>query len=405
MSYNSGMERLRDIWSRLRDNVLVPKLSPDELDRHLKRARAHLPVPVFWLLGKAQSGKTSIIRALTGSSRAEIGDGFRACTRTSQLYAFPGEEDCLVRFLDTRGLGEAGYDPTEDMRYSAEQAHLLMIVVRAMDHAQASVIEAANAAKRLNPQWPVLVVQTTLHEGYLAGGTHIEPYPFASSPLPTTVPSDLARSLAAQREVFADIADQFVPVDFTLPQDGFVPEHYGIESLWTAIDTVLPLGLRGILEEHEELRGPLRDAYFHTARPHIMAYSAAAGAAAAVPIPLVDMPLVFGVQAKMFHTIASIYGQRMNGQTVAEISGALGAGILTRLGGRELTKLIPGVGIAASSMYAAASTYALGCTLCTYFSYIRAGDVPDAAKIRELFASELDEGRKRLGEYLSRMKK
>ncbi len=398
------MEILRDFWDRVRDSVLAPKLSPDELDKHLQRAREELPVPVFWLLGKAQSGKTSIIRALTGSTRAEIGDGFRACTRASQLYAFPSEDDCLLQFLDTRGLGEVGYDPTEDMRFSAEQAHLLMVVVRAMDHAQAPVVEAAKAAKRAHPEWPVIMVQTTLHEGYLAGGGHIEPYPLNESPLPMSVPIDLGRSLAAQREVFADIADHFVPVDFTLPQDGFVPEHYGIEALWTTIEAVLPLGLRGILETRDDLRSPLRDAYFHAAHPHIMAYSVAAGVAATIPVPLVDIPLVVGIQAKLFQTIASIYGQRMSPHTVAEIGGALGAGILARLGGRELAKFVPGVGMAASSLYAAASTYALGCTLCVYFSHIRAGDVPDAATIRELFASELDEGRKRLSEYLKRIK-
>src|SRR5690606_34222822 len=40
-------------------------------------ATVHSYAPVVWLLGKVQSGKTSIIRAVTGASDAEIGDGFR----------------------------------------------------------------------------------------------------------------------------------------------------------------------------------------------------------------------------------------------------------------------------------------------------------------------------------------
>ena len=40
--------------------------------------------PIVWLVGKVQSGKTSIIRALTQASDAEIGSGFRACTRTAR---------------------------------------------------------------------------------------------------------------------------------------------------------------------------------------------------------------------------------------------------------------------------------------------------------------------------------
>jgi uncharacterized protein (DUF697 family) len=398
------MELLRDFWGRLRERVLAPKADAEQIDRHLRAAREKLPTPVFWLLGKAQAGKTSIIRGITGAPRAEIGNGFRPCTRTAQLYAFPGEADCLVKFLDTRGLGEVGYDPAEDLRYSAEQAHLLMVVIKAMDHAHGSVLDAVRAARQAQPQWPMIVVQTSLHEGYSVGMSHIEPYPFASLPYPSSVPADLARSLATQREAFAEFEPRFVPVDFTQHGDGFEPEHYGIEALWDAIEVELPLGLRGILEDRDDLRGPFRDAYYRAAHPHVIAYSLAAGAAAAFPVPFVDVPLVLGVQGKLFHTIASIYGQRMTAKFWAEISGTLGMGILARLGRRELAKLIPGVGIAAASLYSAASTYALGSALCAYFSYVRAGDVPDAERIRELYAAELAEGRRKLGEYLSKLR-
>src|SRR5262245_11893341 len=51
----------------------------------------HTYAPVVWLLGKVQSGKTSVIRAITRSSDAAIGDGFRPCTRTARLYAFPND--------------------------------------------------------------------------------------------------------------------------------------------------------------------------------------------------------------------------------------------------------------------------------------------------------------------------
>ena len=47
--------------------------------------------PVVWLVGKVQSGKTSIIRALTQATDAEIGAGFRACTRTARVFDFPDE--------------------------------------------------------------------------------------------------------------------------------------------------------------------------------------------------------------------------------------------------------------------------------------------------------------------------
>ena len=76
--------------------------------------------------------------SLTGSSRAAIGNGFQPCTRTSQLYSFPETEDCLLKFLDTRGLGEVNYDPAEDIKVLENQAHLLIVVMRAFDHAPTS---------------------------------------------------------------------------------------------------------------------------------------------------------------------------------------------------------------------------------------------------------------------------
>jgi uncharacterized protein (DUF697 family) len=358
---------------------------------------------VFWLLGKAQSGKTSIIRSITGSSRAEIGNGFRPCTRTSQIYPFPTEEECLVRFLDTRGLGETAYDPAEDIRVLEERSHCLVVVVKAMDHAQQSVLEPVASILKAHPNWPLVVVQTTLHEGYPSHETrHVLPYPYSEDPLPPSVPPDLARSLAAQRQWFDRYRARFVAVDFTLPEDGYEPEHYGLEGLWGAIEDAVPLGLRAMLQGMQGVRRSLRDAYFRSAHPHVLSYAVAAGLIASVPVPIIDLPAFVAVQAKLFHTLASIYGQEMSAQRMAEISSTLGIGFLARLGGRELLKFIPGFGSAVSALFAAASTYALGCTLCAYFSYALDGDVPDPKVLRQLYKDQYAEGRRRLRAYLDR---
>ena len=74
--------------------------------------RARILAPLVWLVGKVQSGKTSIIRTLTEVTHAEIGAGFRACTRSARIFGFPVEAP-IIRFLDTRGLGEAAYDPSD----------------------------------------------------------------------------------------------------------------------------------------------------------------------------------------------------------------------------------------------------------------------------------------------------
>jgi uncharacterized protein (DUF697 family) len=190
---------------------------------------------------------------------------------------------------------------------------------------------------------------------------------------------------------------RFVPVDFTLPEDGFEPEHYGLDALWTAVEDAFPLGLRAMLVGQ---RSPLRDAYLHAAAPHILSYSALAGAAALVPLPLVDIPMVAAIQAKMFHSVASVYGQPLKAQRIAEAASALGFGLAARLGVREVFKLIPGWGSAVAGLFAAASTYALGLTLCAYFGAVRRGELPEPEMLRRLYRQQYEEGRRRLGEYL-----
>src|SRR3954466_7578686 len=87
----------------------------EELQKQLEDLRHKTPVPVFWLFGKTQSGKTSIIKFLTGADDAEIGHGFRPCTRFSRQYQFPTDEAPLLTFLDTRGVDEPGYEPDVDL--------------------------------------------------------------------------------------------------------------------------------------------------------------------------------------------------------------------------------------------------------------------------------------------------
>ena len=76
-------------WTRLAN---LFKANDRQFQARLEDARKRAPTPVFWLFGRTQSGKTSIIKYLTGATDAEIGSGFRPCTRFSREYPFPNAE-------------------------------------------------------------------------------------------------------------------------------------------------------------------------------------------------------------------------------------------------------------------------------------------------------------------------
>src|SRR5438477_1623677 len=124
------MSRIWGVMKRMASRTDAP---PPDLEATLADLRKKTPTPVFWLLGKTQSGKTSIIRYLTGADDAVIGSGFRPCTRTSRQFQFPTPDAPLLSFLDTRGVDEPGYDPAEDIAAFDPRAHLVIVTAKATD--------------------------------------------------------------------------------------------------------------------------------------------------------------------------------------------------------------------------------------------------------------------------------
>lgn len=386
-----------DRWRALRASLLDPQVGDAALDAALSEARARYPLPVVWLIGKTQSGKTSIVHALTGSALAEIGNGFQPCTATTRLYDFPADAP-LVRFLDTRGLGEVAYDPAEDIRVGESHAHLLLAVMKATDLDQTAVVEVLQAVRRRHPEWPVVIAQTCLHEAYPPDADHPSPYPFDQESWPSSAPLDLLRAMKAQREGAGRLPGvapvRWVPVDLTAPEDGFAPPDYGLDALWRAIDEVSALRLELLLRSD-----PLvKDVYARAAHPHITGYALAAAAVGAWP--LIDLVGVPAIQAKMLQSLAAIYEQDWETRAVIEFLGLLGTGVgvayAARFAGRALVKLVPGVGQTVGAVWGAtaggATTYTLGKTASYYFHQRRLGLDPDARQLRRVFAEELRRG-------------
>jgi uncharacterized protein (DUF697 family) len=392
------------LWSAISERLFGdPRASAVSEEEVRKSAQA--AAPVLWLLGKTGAGKTAIISTLTGDPRAEVGAGFEPCTRTAAFYDVPTEIP-LVRFLDTRGVDEADYDPAKDIAWCESQSHLLLVVMQAADPVQDTVLRVVREARHRHPEWPVVVAQTGLHRLYPAGVRHPEPYPFTGGPEDETnplVPHDLRRALAHQRRLFHGLrgrAPQFVPIDFTLPEDGFPPQDFGIEALRRVLEAE---GLSALETLHRARADAESDRIRARARPLIYGYGVAAGGAGAVPIPLLGVSSFVGILALMLRTLAGRYQVVWTRHTFAEFTTAIGGGALLwwalRYGVRELLKFIPVIGtIAAGALNAAAAfgvTIGLGEAACVWLSYRRRGDTAPPAEVRRAFAQGLAEGLRR----------
>ncbi len=388
------------MFSTLR-SLFSPAAREEQIAQHLEQLRQRLPVPVFWLLGKTQSGKTTLIRYLTGAADAQIGQGFKPCTRFSRRYDFPADETPLVSFLDTRGLEEPGYDPAEDIAAFDKEAHVVIVTVKALDHAQEKTIEALRAIRSARPSRPVLLVPTCLHEAY-PQQQHPTPYPFTekkgSDPVSTvSIPEDLQRSIDEHRRRFEGMFDACVPVDITPPEEGFNEPDYGGPQLKQKLIEMLPDAYRQTIVSLDEATGELQDLYERLAQPYIIAYSTMAATAGALPIPFVDLLLLPAIQTQMVHQLADIYGQEFNREHLLELAGTLGISLLLRQAAREVTKVIPFVGSVASGALAGSSTFALGKAVCKYYAARKQGHVPKTEDLRRYYREQLSLAEKHWG--------
>jgi hypothetical protein len=317
------------LWAPIGES-LFGDVGPGAAGPESARQRAERSALVVWLLGKTGAGKTAIVAALTGDPRAQVGLGFEPCTRTAAFYDVPPEAP-LLRFLDTRGLGETSYDPASDIAWCEDQSHLVLVVMQVSDPVQHVVLQPLQQARRRHPEWPVVVAQTGLHRLYPAGLTHPIPYPYTGGPDDETnaaLPHPLRQALAHQRKLLDGLAGprpRFVPIDFTLPEDGFPPHDYGLEMLWRVLEEAGPAAFEAL---HRASTGAESDRIRARARPLIFGCGAAAAGAGAVPVPVIGMGGLAGVIAMMLRALAVRYEVAWTPVAFGQFSGAVGGGAL-----------------------------------------------------------------------------
>lgn len=392
-------------------------LSDEEFQRQREEVLQKTPVPVIWLFGKTGSGKSTLVRHLTGVD-VRIGVGFRPETRQSSVYDFPSADHPVLQFIDTRGLGEAAYDPGEDVARFNDSANLLLVTARAVDNALDAVLSPLRSIRRANPERPVLLALTCLHEAY-PQRQHPHPDPFrnvgfrieefreriadglksngksngksagAQDPGPSAL-DRLTVALRNQVNRFEGLVDGIVPLDLTLPEDGFDAPDFGGDRLKAAMVDLLPDVYRQTFLALDEVMGSLRDMHEKRAMPFVLSAASMSATAASVPVPWIDLPVVAGIQSEMIRRISRVYNQPMDLQQFLKIAGAVGGPALLRQFFRETLKAIPGVGSAANAAFAFATTFSLGKACCWYFGEILAGHAPTAADLRKVMSRQMD---------------
>lgn len=315
-------------------------------------------VPVLWLLGKTGAGKTSLVRALTG--QGEIGDGFRPRTQGTNIHDFPAQAPA-VRFLDTRGLAEAGHDPGDDIAAARAAAQAVLVVIR-LDDLDIAPLGAALKGLSL----PVMAVLT---------GADLIP--------------DATERAAAQDQALARLRAMLGTVSphvtLSMPRDGMMQ---GLESLLEALDSFMPQAVRA-LRRADEAR------VYAKLRPVVMRYAAMASGSDVVP--LVGAAAVPAAQVALLYALARHHGVTLTSARLGVLASALGVGTLTRLGvthlARQGAKLVPGVGqtlgAAAAAGASFATTVALGRAASAWLYGLARGTEPDPASLRALYDQAL----------------
>ena len=406
-------------------DIQFPDLKPDRvlgffsvdeerLREILEQVRSELPTTEAILMGKPQTGKSSVVRALTGGDATMVGQGFRPHTQHTTRYAYPNNDLPLLTFVDTVGLGDGrqlvddivqelatamGQEPIAQGHIEHISSRILIVTVKIGDFATDSLRTMVKAMRSQFPQVPCLLAITCLHEAYPAQILQHPLYPPDAQPGYESV----ARAASQIRADFAGLFDASVLVDFTLDEDEFDPVLYGLDAFVTTIGNLLPEAeSRAIAQliQNRDVSPQLSDLYRSVGRRMIVPFSIAAATCAAVPLPLATMPVLTGIQISMITVLGQLYGQVLTPGQAGGLVSTIAGGFLAQTIGRELVKLIPGFGSVIAASWATAYTWALGEAACVYFGDLMGGKTPDPKRIQQVMKTSFDEARSRFGRDL-----
>lgn len=387
-------QRTQQLWQLF-------NVDEQEIAEILEQVRAKLPTTEVILMGKPQTGKSSIIRSLTGVSADIIGEGFRPHTTHTQSYTYPTDDLPLLIFTDTIGLGEGFLEPSvlsselvglleRTTEAHLQPARIIVLTVKITDFATDFLKQIITQIRSAHPEIPCLLSVTCLHELYPASAPNHPSYPPDYE--------DLQRAFAALQAQFASCCDRSVLVDFTLEEDGYSPIFYGLDTFIDALGDLLPAAEAQImyqLLDQSKLGSDIGQLYREAGRRYILPFAIMAATLAAVPLPFATMPVLTVVQVTLVSLLARLYGQTLSLSQAGGVVSAIAGGFLAQMIGRELIKFVPGVGSVVAASWAGAYTWALGEGACVYFGDLMGGKKPDPKQIQRTMKAAFQQAQKR----------
>lgn len=279
-----------------------------------------------------------------------------------------------MRFLDTRGLGEADYDPKADLEEIGKLGHALVVVMKADEPEQSAVLAALKQIKKKRKIKHLLLIHSAI--------------------LLSEEKDRERQTIFNEHQVKAVWGDDFdaLAVDFEAP-DGSV---YNYTALVDQLEAMLPV--IGMIVEGKG-HSTVEEGNFEKVKNEVLWYAGSASASDLIPaVGFVSVP---AIQAKMLHSLASQYGVEWNKRTFSELVGTLGSSFAVqygmKLGARQLVKFIPVYGQTVGAVAAAAmsfgTTYGLGRVACYYFYYKSRGEAVSEQGMQDLYKDSLKKGK------------